>query len=153
MEGGRTMNLSHGYLVGDMGKVDQNPGRIEKPWEAMYRAILRRFTEIVKNEEGMEAVARIVLSHNGLMADYDADLKKEKQAEWGPQEVETLKAMEKIAKTLPTDGNLITPGMLDSKTDLQALIDGTETFRTIKTVDANACPGANLAESDETSTR
>jgi hypothetical protein len=31
--------------------------------------------------------------------------------------------------TLPTDGNKITPKMLDSKADLEALIDGAEMFR------------------------
>ena len=40
-----------------------------------------------------------------------------------PQEVETQVAMENIAKALPTDGNKITPSMLDSKADLKALID------------------------------
>jgi hypothetical protein len=153
MEGGRTMNLSHGYLVGDMSKVDQNPGRIEKPWEAMYRAILRRFTEIVKNEEGMESVERIVLSHNSLMRDYDnPDPKPTRMLsypELESQELATQEAMENIANALPTDGNKITPGMLDSKADLQALIDGAEMFRTVKTVEAidvNACPGATLHE-------
>jgi hypothetical protein len=38
-------------------------------------------------------------------------------------------ATENIASALPTDGNLITPSMLDSKADLQALIDGAEMFR------------------------
>ena len=46
-----------------------------------------------------------------------------------PQEVETQVAMENIAKALPTDGNKITPKMLDSKADLKALIDGAEMFR------------------------
>ena len=49
----------------------------------------------------------------------------------GHLERETLAAMENIAnarpldylKHLPTDGNKITPRMLDSKADLQALID------------------------------
>ena len=49
----------------------------------------------------------------------------------GHLERETLAAMESIAnarpldylKHLPTDGNKITPRMLDSKADLQALID------------------------------
>jgi len=40
-----------------------------------------------------------------------------------PLERETQIAMENIAKALPTDGNKITPKMLDSKADLQALID------------------------------
>ena len=71
MEGRRTMSLSHGYLVGDMSKINLNPDRIEKPWEAMYRSILRRFAEIVENNEGMEAVERIVLFHVDLMRDYD----------------------------------------------------------------------------------
>jgi hypothetical protein len=48
-------------------------------------------------------------------------------------EKETQVAMENIAKALPTDGNKITPGMLDSKADLQALIDGTEMFKVIDT--------------------
>jgi hypothetical protein len=133
MEGGRTMNLSHGYLVGDMSKVDQNPGRIEKPWEAMYRAILRRFTEIVKNEEGMEAVERIVLSHNSLMRDYDnpdpQPTRMLNYPELESQELATQKAMDNIAKALPTDGAKITPKMLNSNTDLQDLIAGSEMFR------------------------
>ena len=53
-----------------------------------------------------------------------------------PQEVETQVAMENIAKALPTDGNKITPKMLDSKSDLQDLIDGAEMFRVVDTVDA-----------------
>jgi hypothetical protein len=153
MEGSRTMNLSHGYLVGDMSKVDQNPDRIEKPWEAMYRAILRRFTEIVDNEEGMEAVAQIVLSHNSLMRDYDnPDPKPTRMLsypELESQELATQEAMENIAKAcpdgcfcercvspdnaLPTDGNKITPGMF-------------RTVKTVEAIDVNACPGATLHE-------
>jgi hypothetical protein len=101
----------------------------------------------------MDAVELVTKAHTSLMADYDAGLVEESGtvlAEWGPQEVETLKAMERIANPeLPTDGNKITPGMLDSKADLQALIDGAEMFRTVKTVEAidvNACPGATLNE-------
>jgi ribosomal protein S10 len=71
MEGRRTMSLAHGYLVGDISKVDLNPNQIKKPWEAMYRSILKRFAEIVENNEGMEAVERIVLFHVDLMKDYD----------------------------------------------------------------------------------
>ena len=41
----------------------------------------------------------------------------------GHLETETKAAMDNIAKALPTDGNKITPKMLDSKADLQALID------------------------------
>jgi hypothetical protein len=50
---------------------------------------------------------------------------------------------------LPTDGDKITPGMLDSKADLQALIDGAEMFRVIETIepiDVNACPGLTLSD-------
>tara|TARA_B100000470_G_scaffold209741_1_gene187398 strand:- start:2800 stop:3273 length:474 start_codon:yes stop_codon:yes gene_type:complete len=54
----------------------------------------------------------------------------------GHLERETKVAMENIAKALPTDGNKITPGMLDSKADLKALIDGAEMFRVVETVDA-----------------
>jgi hypothetical protein len=50
--------------------------------------------------------------------------------------------------TLPTDGSKITPSMLDSKTDLQNLIDGAEMFKVIETVepidtnsDFNLSPG------------
>jgi hypothetical protein len=53
---------------------------------------------------------------------------------------------------LPIDGGKITPGMLDSKADLQALIDGAEMFRVVKTIkpiDANACPGLDLANYDD----
>ena len=37
---------------------------------------------------------------------------------------------------LPTDGNKITPQMLDSKADLQALIDSSKMFEVVKTVEA-----------------
>jgi len=55
----------------------------------------------------------------------------------GHLEQETQTAMENIAnarpldylKTLPTDGAKITPSMLDSKSDLQDLMDGSEMFR------------------------
>tara|TARA_B110001454_G_C12343668_1_gene277137 strand:+ start:24 stop:461 length:438 start_codon:yes stop_codon:yes gene_type:complete len=62
----------------------------------------------------------------------------------GHLEVETKAAMENIANALPTDGNLITPGMLDSKADLQSLIDGSEMFRVVKTV-APIQPGFSLS--------
>ena len=65
----------------------------------------------------------------------------------GHLERETQVAMENIANALPTDGNLITPGMLDSKADLQALIDGTEMFKVVETiasVNVNECPGSTL---------
>ena len=64
-----------------------------------------------------------------------------------PVERETQVAMQSIADALPTDGNLITPGMLDSKADLQDLIDGSEMFRVVETIepiDVNACPGSTL---------
>ena len=66
----------------------------------------------------------------------------------GHLEQETKVAMESIANALPTDGNKITPKMLDSKADLQALIDGAEMFRVVETIepiDVNACPGMDLA--------
>jgi hypothetical protein len=56
-------------------------------------------------------------------------------------------AMENIANALPTDGAKITPSMLDSKADLQALIDGTEMFKVVETiasVNVNKCPGSTL---------
>jgi hypothetical protein len=74
----------------------------------------------------------------------------------GHLEVETKAAMESIASAgpldyvahlpteLPTDGNKITPGMLDSKSDLQDLIDGSEMFRVVKTV-APIQPGFSLS--------
>lgn len=49
-------------------------------------------------------------------------------------ERETQVAMGNIAKALPTDGNKITPRMLDSKADLQALIDGAEMFRVVEEI-------------------
>ena len=49
-------------------------------------------------------------------------------------EHETQVAMDNIARALPTDGNKITPKMLDSKADLQSLIDGAEMFRVVKKV-------------------
>ena len=64
-----------------------------------------------------------------------------------PLETETKAAMESIASAgpldyvahlpteLPTDGNKITPKMLDSKADLQALIDGAEMFRVVDAVE------------------
>ncbi len=147
------MSLTHGYLVGDMNKVNLDPDRIEKPWEAMYRSILRRFAEIVENNEGMEAVERIVLFHVDLMRDYDhpAPLPTRQMSypELESQELATQEAMEQIANALPTDGNKITPKMLNSKADLQDLLDGAEMFRTVKTmdpIDVNACPGVLLGE-------
>ena len=73
----------------------------------------------------------------------------------GHLETETKTAMQNIAdarpldylKALPTDGAKITPKMLDSKADLQALIDGAEMFRVVETVqpiDVSA-PGFRLA--------
>lgn len=148
------MSLSHGYLVGDMSKINLNPDRIEKPWEAMYRSILRRFAEIVENNEGMEAVERIVLFHVDLMRDYDhpapLPTRQISYPELESQELATQEAMENIANPmLPTDGAKIKMSDLDSKADLQDLIDGAEMFRTVKTVDpidVNACPGVHLAE-------
>jgi hypothetical protein len=66
------------------------------------------------------------------------------------KERETRVAMENISKSgaLPTDGDKITPGMLDSKADLQALIDGAKMFEVVKTIepiDVKACPGFSLA--------
>ena len=64
-----------------------------------------------------------------------------------PVERETQVAMENIANALPTDGNKITPGMLDSKADLQALIVGSEMFKVVETIapiDVNECPGSTL---------
>jgi len=52
-----------------------------------------------------------------------------------PVERETQVAMQNIADALPTDGNKITPKMLDSKADLQALIDGAEMFRVVETIE------------------
>ena len=49
-------------------------------------------------------------------------------------ERETHVATDNIAKALPTDGNKITPKMLDSKTDLQDLIAGAEMFRVVRLV-------------------
>ena len=53
----------------------------------------------------------------------------------GHLEMETKAAMDNIAKALPTDGNKITTKMLDSKADLQALIDGAEMFRVVDTIE------------------
>ena len=125
-----------------------------KPWEAMYRALVRRLDEIVENDESMEAVELVAKAHTGLMSEYDEAQQEPAAvlAEYSDKEAETLKAMERIANpTLPTDGNKITPGMLDSKADLQALLDGAEMFRTVSTVnpiDVNDCPGVRLGESD-----
>jgi hypothetical protein len=70
------------------------------------------------------------------------------------KERETRVAMENISKSeaLPTNGDKITPKMLDSKADLQALIDGAEMFRVVETIepiDVNACPGLDLANYDD----
>ena len=68
-----------------------------------------------------------------------------------PKEIETLRAMSRIANStvpcLPTDGAKITPSMLDSKADLQALIDGAEMFKVVETIapiNVNECPGSTL---------
>lgn len=64
------------------------------------------------------------------------------------REKETQVAMENIANALPTDGNKITPGMLDSKADLQALLVGADMFKVVETVepsDVNKCPGFSLS--------
>ena len=65
----------------------------------------------------------------------------------GHLEKETKVAMENIASAgpldyvsglpteLPTDGDKIRPSMLDSKADLQALIDGAEMFRVVETIE------------------
>ena len=49
-------------------------------------------------------------------------------------ERETHVAMENIASALPTDGAKIKPSMLDSKSDLQDLMDGAEMFRVVEEV-------------------
>ncbi len=49
-------------------------------------------------------------------------------------ERETQVAMENIASALPTDGAKIKPSMLDSKSDLQDLMDGSEMFRVVEEV-------------------
>ena len=51
-------------------------------------------------------------------------------------------------KALPTDGAKITPSMLDSKADLQDMIDGAEMFEVVETIepiDVKTCPGFSLA--------
>ena len=53
----------------------------------------------------------------------------------GHLERETKEAMENIAGALPTDGAKIRPSMLDSKSDLQDLMDGSEMFRVVETID------------------
>ena len=53
----------------------------------------------------------------------------------GHLERETKEAMENIAGALPTDGAKIKPSMLDSKSDLQDLMDGSEMFRVVETID------------------
>ena len=63
----------------------------------------------------------------------------------GHLETETKAAMENIAKALPTDGNKITPKMLDSKSDLQDLIAGAEMFRVVETVDPIKPSGFSLS--------
>ena len=125
-----------------------------KPWEEMYRAVIRRLDEIVEKGESMDAVALIAKSHTGLMADYDkerAPTPLTALAGYSRKETATLEAMKRIAfpTPLPTDGAKITPGMLDSKADLQDLMAGSEMFRvtsTIEPIDANACPLVTLAE-------
>ncbi|MED5362252.1 MAG: hypothetical protein VX760_06870 [Actinomycetota bacterium] len=70
-------------------------------------------------------------------------------------EHETQVAMDNIAGALPTDGNKITPKMLDSKSDLQDLIDGSEMFRVVETIepiDVNECPGLTLGDPAQPST-
>ncbi len=42
-----------------------------KPWEAMYRSILIRLDEIVKNEEPLDAVAYMTKVHINVMSEYD----------------------------------------------------------------------------------
>ena len=49
-------------------------------------------------------------------------------------ERETHIAMENIAKALPTDVAQSTPSMLDSKADLESLLQGSEVFRTVEQV-------------------
>ena len=49
---------------------------------------------------------------------------------------------------LPTDGAKITPSMLDSKADLQDMIDGAEMFKVVETtapINVNECPGFSLS--------
>jgi hypothetical protein len=77
----------------------------------------------------------------------------------GHLETETKVAMKTIASAgpldylkhlpteLPTDGNKITPGMLDSKADLKDLIDGAEMFRVVETIEpigVKALPGDHM---------
>jgi len=50
-------------------------------------------------------------------------------------EVETKTAMKNITDALPTDGAKITPKMLDSKSDLEDLMKGSEMFKVVETVD------------------
>lgn len=51
------------------------------------------------------------------------------------RERDTQTAMDNIANALPVDGDKITPKMLDSKADLQALIDGAEMFRVVADIE------------------
>jgi len=72
----------------------------------------------------------------------DADIRSP-----GPLEQGTRVAMENIATALPADGAKISPSMLDSKSDLQDLMNGSEMFRTVETIEpinASACPGFSL---------
>ena len=65
-----------------------------------------------------------------------------------PVERETQVAMQNIADALPTDGAKITPSMLDSKADLQDMIDGAKMFEVVETIepiDVKTCPGFSLA--------
>ena len=68
----------------------------------------------------------------------------------GPER-ETQVAMENIANALPTDGNKITPSMLDSKADLKDLIDGAEMFRVVETIPAIGWSGTGKVADTSTS--
>ena len=66
-----------------------------------------------------------------------------------------LDYLDALPTALPTDGAKITPSMLDSKADLQDMIDGAEIFRVVETIepiDVNECPGLTLGNPAEPST-
>ena len=56
----------------------------------------------------------------------------DKPTEQFQESADTHVLMDSHGETLPTDGAKITPRMLDSKTDLQELIDGAEMFKTVE---------------------
>lgn len=122
-------------------------GVMRKKWIAQKEADYQDFLMIADCDvDFTEGILHLTLDLRPKIC--DATLREQGVTVDG--EVETQVAMQNIAKALPTDGNKIKPSMLDSKSDLKDLIDGSEMFRVVEKVkpieitDGEVLAGHNL---------